>query len=102
MSDDAPLIPPRPGDDMEADPLAALLGDLQSLSGYLHQRSRQTYETATRFAEHARHSAADTRGYDERQATMLEYQHHIWNEIAGLVDRVILRYGEPEEAPPGE
>jgi hypothetical protein len=101
MSDDAPLIPPRPGNDAATDPLVALLGDLHQLSEYLHQRSRQTYETASRFAEHARQSA-DTRGYDERQATMLEYQHHIWNEIAGLLDRVIMRYAEPEDDTPGE
>jgi hypothetical protein len=92
MSD---AIPPRPAEDA-AEPLAALLGDMQSLSDYLHSRSRATYETATRFAASARQNA-DTRTYDERQATMLEYQHHIWQEIAGLVDRLITRYGEPEE-----
>lgn len=93
MSD---AIPPRPQDDAASDPLAVLLGDLQALSDYLHGRSRQTYEMATRFAAAARRDT-DARAYDERQATMLEYQHHIWNEIAGLVDRLVLRYSAPEE-----
>jgi hypothetical protein len=93
---DHDLMPPRPTEDAEADPLAALLGDLQALSDYLHGRSRQTYETATRFAANARRNA-DTRAYDERQAVMLEYQHHIWQEIAGLVDRLIVRYSAPED-----
>ncbi len=93
MSD---VIPPRPSEEPTTEPLAALLGDLQALSDYLHARSRQTYETATKFAASARQNA-DTRAYDERQATMLEYQHHIWQEIAGLVDRLITRYSETEE-----
>jgi hypothetical protein len=93
MSD---AIPPRPQEEHELDPLTALLGDLHALSDYLHGRSRQTYEMATRFAAAARRDA-DARAYDERQATMLEYQHHIWNEIAGLVDRLVVRYSAPED-----
>jgi hypothetical protein len=92
MSDD---IPPQPTAYTEAqrDPLVALLGDLQHLSGYLHSRSKRTFENAQQFALHARKNA-DSRVYDERQATMLEYQHQIWNEIAGLVDRLAQRYTE--------
>ncbi len=90
------VIPPRPTTDPDAEPLAALLGDLQALSDYLHGRSHQTYETATRFAANARRNA-DTRAYDERQAVMLEYQHHIWQEIAGLVDRLVVRYSAPAD-----
>ena len=94
MADDAnPLIPPRPSDGSEAEPLIALLQDLQGLSDYLHQRGKQTYETAKKFAENARRNA-ETRAYDERQTVMLEYQHHIWEEIAGLVDRLVGRYTE--------
>jgi len=92
MSD---AIPPRPAEDA-AEPLAALLGDMQSLSDYLHSRSRATYETATRFAASARQNA-DTRTYDERQATMLEYQHYIWHEIAGRVSQLLVAYGAENE-----
>ena len=96
MSDPTPsAIPPRPTDDASTEPLVALLADLHSLSDYLHSRSRQTYEMATRFAQNARRNE-DTRAYDERQTVMLEYQHHIWQEIAGLVDRLVTRYAEPE------
>lgn len=98
MSDPMPsdAIPPRPSDETTAEPMVALLTDLQSLSEYLHSRSRQTYEMATRFAQNARRNE-DTRAYDERQTVMLEYQHHIWQEIAGLVDRLVTRYNEPGE-----
>jgi hypothetical protein len=97
--DDAPnpLVPPRPTDPAAGDPLVGLLHDLQELSGYLHQRGTQTYETAKKFAENARRNP-DTRAYDERQTTMLEYQHHIWQEIAGLVDRLLVRYSSEDEA----
>jgi hypothetical protein len=40
---------------------------------------------------------AGSRAYDERQATMLEYQHYIWNEIAGRVTQLLVAYGEPEQ-----
>ncbi len=99
MSDPTPAdaIPPRPSADADAEPMAALLTDLQSLSDYLHSRSRQTYDMATRFAQNARRSE-DTRAYDERQTVMLEYQHHIWQEIAGLVDRLVTRYTDSDES----
>lgn len=89
------VIPPRPAsyDDAQRDPLPSLLRDLQALSDYLHARGQRTFETARQFADHAR-ASVDTRAYDERQATMLEYQHQVWMEIAGLVDRLATRYGE--------
>jgi exonuclease VII large subunit len=95
----SPDIPPRPTPSSEARlaPFASLLNDLSALSSYLHQRSDKTYENAQRFANHARQSI-ETRAYDERQATMLEYQHQVWNEIAGLVDRLTTRYSEIHEA----
>ena len=37
-----------------------------------------------------------SRAYDERQATMLEYQHHVWTEIAGLVSRLVTTYSPPD------
>ena len=85
---------PRP--DAAGETLAALLGDLGELRAYLEQRGRHTYELAQRFAENARRDPS-SRAYDERQAAMLEYQHYIWHEIAGLVDKLLATYGEPEQ-----
>ncbi|HEU5440808.1 MAG TPA: hypothetical protein VFU88_16100 [Ktedonobacterales bacterium] len=82
----------------EGDPaatLAALLADLSQLRDYLQQRGRHTYDLAQRFMHNAQRDAA-SRAYDERQATMLEYQHYIWHEIAGLVNKLLVTYGEPE------
>jgi hypothetical protein len=81
--------------------LAALLQDLNALSDYLSERGRHTYELAQRFMEHARQDRdASTRAYDERQATMLGYQRHVWVEIAGLVNKLLVQYGTvPEESP---
>ena len=74
--------------------LAMLLHDLQELSTYLTERGRHTYELAQRFMEHARQDPdAQTRAYDERQATMLGYQRHVWVEIAGLVNKLLVQYG---------
>ena len=85
---------PRP--DAAGETLAALLGDLGELRAYLEQRGRHTYELAQRFAENARRDPS-SRAYDERQAAMLEYQHYIWHEIAGLVDKLLATYGEGEQ-----
>src|SRR5262249_38912837 len=65
-------------------------------SQYLSQRARHTYELAQRFVENAQRNSA-SRAYDERQATMLEYQHYIWAEIASLVDKLQARYADPSE-----
>jgi hypothetical protein len=75
--------------------LASLVRDLETLHAYLEERGRHTYELAQRFLGNARRDAA-SRAYDERQATMLEYQHYIWHEIAGRLSQLILAYGEPE------
>jgi hypothetical protein len=75
-----------------AETLVALLRDLTDLRDFLVGRGRHTYELAQRFMQSARRGAADS-AYDERQATMLEYQHYIWHEIAGRVDQLLVRYG---------
>jgi hypothetical protein len=75
--------------------LAALLADLTSLSEYLAERGRHTYQLAERFMQNAARNPS-SRAYDERQATMLEYQHHVWTEIAGLVSRLVTTYSEPD------
>jgi len=81
--------------------LEMLLRDLQELSAYLTERGRHTYELAQRFMEHARQDRdPSTRTYDERQATMLGYQRHVWVEIAGLVNKLLVQYGDnPGESP---
>lgn len=73
--------------------LAALLRDLDALHAYLTQRGRHTYDLAQRFLDSARRNT-ESRAYDERQATMLEYQHYIWHEIAGQVNKLLVTYGE--------
>lgn len=87
--------------DAAGETLAALLGDLGELRAYLEQRGRHTYELAQRFAENARRDPS-SRAYDERQAAMLEYQHYIWHEIAGLVDKLLATYGAPEGEGPDD
>lgn len=81
--------------------LAALLRDLETLQAYLQERGRHSYELAQRFLANARRDAG-SRAYDERQATMLEYQHYIWHEIAGRVTQLLVAYGEPEQAEAAE
>lgn len=86
------------GDDASAiEALAALLRDLDELAAYLTERGRHTYELAQRFLEHARQDAS-SRAYDERQAAMLEYQHYIWQEIAGLVNKLLVTYGDSAQS----
>lgn len=80
-----------------AERLAGLLRDLETLQAYLQERGRHSYELAQRFLANARRDAG-SRAYDERQATMLEYQHYIWHEIAGRVSQLLMAYGEPERA----
>lgn len=80
--------------DIEAkETLAALLRDLDALHAYLTQRGRHTYDLAQRFLDNARRNT-ESRAFDERQATMLEYQHYIWHEIAGMVNKLLVTYGE--------
>lgn len=79
-----------------AERLEGLLRDLETLQVYLQERGRHAYELAQRFLANARRDAG-SRAYDERQATMLEYQHYIWHEIAGRVSQLLVAYGEPEE-----
>src|SRR5260370_35434703 len=77
--------------------LAALLRDLGELHAYLEGRGRHTYDLAQRFLENARRDTA-SRAFDERQATMLGYQHYIRHEIAGLVNKLIVTCGDRQSA----
>lgn len=80
--------------------LGALLVDLNELQSYLEERGRHSSELAQRFLANARRDSA-SRAYDERQATMLEYQRYIWAEIAGRVGQLLNLYGEEEPREPG-
>jgi hypothetical protein len=73
--------------------LRGLLAALTQLQQYLDERGSHTYELAQRFMANAKRDPA-SRAYDERQATMLEYQHYIWREIAGRVGQALARYGD--------
>lgn len=79
--------------DSPRDQLAGLLADLEELRSYLDERGRKSSELAQRFTANAQRDPS-SRAYDERQATMLEYQRYIWAEIAGKVGRLLERYGE--------
>ena len=85
-----------PADDQPEAKLRSLLADLETLRQYLDERGRHTYELAQRFLENARRDPS-SRAYDERQATMLEYQHYIWHEIAGRVSQLLVAYGAEDE-----
>ena len=91
------------GSAQSAEQLASLLRDLESLQAYLQERGRHSYELAQRFLVNARRDSS-SRAYDERQATMLEYQHYIWQEIAGRLSQLLVAYGDPDgttEGAPG-
>jgi hypothetical protein len=81
----------------DAEKLTSLLADLDALRAYLQERGRHSYDLAQRFLANARRDAG-SRAYDERQATMLEYQHYIWHEIAGRVSQLLVAYGDPSDA----
>src|SRR5215469_9203345 len=84
--------------------LSALLHDLTELSSYLHGRGQNAYTLAQRFLENARREQdKQTRAFDEQQAKMLDYQHYIWHEIAGLVEKLVNQYGgDADRAPATE
>jgi hypothetical protein len=85
-----------PADGQPEAKLRSLLGDLETLRQYLDERGRHTYELAQRFLANAQRDPS-SRAYDERQATMLEYQHYIWHEIAGRVAQLLVAYGAEGE-----
>jgi hypothetical protein len=71
--------------------LMALLKDLQQLAIYLHGRGDKTLALSKQFEENAKKDQSN-REFDLRQATMLDYQHHIWHEIGNMVDKLIKQY----------
>ena len=71
--------------------LAALLADLQELADYLHGRGDKTLAMSKQFEENAKKDSSN-RDFDLRQATMLDYQHHIWHEIGNMVEKLIKQH----------
>jgi hypothetical protein len=69
----------------------ALLKDLSELATYLHERGTKTLTMSKRFEENAQKDPAN-RDFDLNQSRMLDYQHHVWHEIGGLVDKIIKTY----------
>jgi hypothetical protein len=87
----------------EQEPLQALLRDLGQLSEYLHGRGQNASTLAQRFLENARREQdQQTRAFDEQQARMLDYQHFIWHEIAGMVEKLIGKYQPGDDSADGE
>src|SRR5579859_6254948 len=77
----------------EQEALHALLHDLNELSTYLHGRGQNAYDLAQRFLDNSRREQDQkTRAYGEQQAKMLDYQHYIWHEIAGMIEKLVNQY----------
>ncbi len=70
---------------------AALIEDLYQLADYLHSRGDKTLKLAKQFEENAKQDSAN-REFDLRQATMLDYQHHIWHEIGNMVEKLVKQH----------
>ena len=71
--------------------LDGLLSDLNELSTYLHGRGEKTLAMSKQFQANAQKDASN-REFDLNQARMLDYQHHLWHEIAGLVEKLVKKY----------
>jgi hypothetical protein len=71
--------------------LNGLLSDLNELSTYLHGRGEKTLAMSKQFQSNAQKDASN-REFDLNQARMLDYQHHLWHEIAGLVEKLVKKY----------
>jgi hypothetical protein len=71
--------------------LTALVEDLKQLSSYLHDQGDKKLALARKFEDNARKDPSN-REFDQRQAVMLDYQHHIWHEIGNMVDKLIKQH----------
>lgn len=69
-----------------------LLEDLQQLATYLHERGEKTLAIAERFEENAQKDPSN-REFDLNQSRMLDYQHHVWHEVANMVEKLLKQYG---------
>ena len=73
--------------------LQALMADLYELAGYLHSRGEKTLKLSKQFEENARRDSGN-REFDLRQATMLDYQHHVWHEIGNMVEKLVKKHNQ--------
>ena len=71
--------------------LVALLKDLQELATYLHGRGDKSLALSKQFEANAQKDPSN-REFDLNQARMLDYQHHIWHEIANMVEKLLKKY----------
>ena len=71
--------------------LTSLLQDLEKLAAYLHGRGDKTLALSKQFTENAKKDPSNQE-FDQRQAVMLDYQHHIWHEIGNMVDKLLKQY----------
>ena len=71
--------------------LKDLLSDLNELSTYLHGRGEKTLAMSKQFEANAQKDASN-REFDLNQSRMLDYQHHLWHEIGGLVEKLVKKY----------
>jgi hypothetical protein len=71
--------------------LVALLKDLQELATYLHGRGDKSLALSKQFEANAQKDPSN-REFDLNQARMLDYQHHIWHEIANMLEKLLKRY----------
>ncbi len=77
-----------PGNEEKLD---ALLKDLRELTTYLHGRGDKTLALSKKFEENAKKDAA-SRDFDLNQSRMLDYQHHVFHEVANLVEKMLKQY----------
>jgi hypothetical protein len=71
--------------------LNGLLSDLHELVTYLHSRGDKTLAMSKQFEANA-YKDSSNKAFDLNQARMLDYQHHLWHEIAGLVEKLVKKY----------
>jgi hypothetical protein len=71
--------------------LSSLLKDLHEMGDYLRSRGNKTKALSEQFAQNAKKDASN-REFDLNQARMLDYQHHIWHEIANMIEKLVKQY----------
>ena len=77
----------------ENEKFAALIEDLQQFAAYLHGRGDKTLQLSKQFEENAKKDPSN-REFDLRQATMLDYKHHIWHEIGNMLEKLIKQHNK--------
>jgi hypothetical protein len=68
-----------------------VMQELRELAVYMHERGEKTRKLSVQFAENAKKDASN-REFDLNQSRMLDYQHSLWHEMGGLVEKIIKKY----------